>query len=32
MYKNLNYSPQESPEYQRYTDEIEALAAQYVSL
>jgi V/A-type H+-transporting ATPase subunit A len=32
MYKNLNYSPKESPEYQRYIDEIEALAAQYASL
>jgi len=31
LYKNLNYSPRESPQYQRYIDEIEALARQYVS-
>jgi V/A-type H+-transporting ATPase subunit A len=30
LYKNLNYSPAESPEYQRYRQEIETLAAQYV--
>ena len=29
LYKNLNYSPQDSPEYGRYRGEIENLAAQY---
>ncbi len=29
--KNLNYTPRESPEYQRYIDEIETLAGEYVS-
>ena len=29
MYKNLNYSPAESQEYQRYRKEIEDLATQY---
>ena len=28
-YKNLNYSPEESQEYQRYQKEIEDLAAEY---
>ena len=28
-YKNLNYSPEESQEYQRYHKEIEDLAAEY---
>ena len=28
-YKNLNYSPEESPEYERYQKEIEGLAAEY---
>ncbi len=33
LYKNLNYSPKESPEYQRYVNEIEALAQpKYASL
>ena len=32
LYKNLNYSPRESPEYQRYKNEIETLAAKYVAL
>jgi V/A-type H+-transporting ATPase subunit A len=29
VYKNLNYSPEESQEYQRYQKEIEDLAAEY---
>jgi V/A-type H+-transporting ATPase subunit A len=29
LYKNFNYSPQDSPEYGRYQQEIENLAAQY---
>jgi V/A-type H+-transporting ATPase subunit A len=29
LYKNLNYSPTESQEYQRYQKEIEDLAAKY---
>jgi V/A-type H+-transporting ATPase subunit A len=29
LYKNLNYSPTESQEYQRYRKEIEDLAATY---
>ena len=29
LYKNLNYSPAESPEYQRYRKEIEGLATKY---
>ena len=29
--KNLNYTPRESPEYQRYIDDIETLAGEYVS-
>ena len=29
LYKNLNYSPRSSPEYQRYTREIEALALKF---
>jgi V/A-type H+-transporting ATPase subunit A len=32
LYKNLNYSAQESPEYQRYINDIESLGAQYASL
>lgn len=28
-YKNLNYSPEESPDYERYRKEIEGLAANY---
>ncbi len=28
-YKNLNYSPEESPDYERYRQEIEKLAAEY---
>ena len=28
-YKNLNYSPEESPDYERYRQEIEKLAADY---
>jgi V/A-type H+-transporting ATPase subunit A len=32
LYKNLNYSPEASPTYKRYSEEIEALAAEYVSL
>jgi V/A-type H+-transporting ATPase subunit A len=31
LYKNLNYSAQESPEYQRYVNDIEALAAEYAA-
>ncbi len=29
VYKNLNYSPEESPEHDRYWQEIEKLAAEY---
>ena len=29
LYKNLNYSPRSSPEYERYTREIEALALKF---
>ncbi|MBW2122480.1 MAG: hypothetical protein JRH07_11615 [Deltaproteobacteria bacterium] len=29
LYKNFNYSPPESPEYRRYRQEIEKLAAEY---
>jgi hypothetical protein len=29
LYKNLNYSPAESQEYQRYQKEIEDLATEY---
>ena len=29
-YKNLNYSPEESSEYEKYRQEIDGLAAQYV--
>jgi hypothetical protein len=29
LYKNLNYSPSDSQEYQRYWKEIEDLAAKY---
>jgi V/A-type H+-transporting ATPase subunit A len=32
LYKNLNYSPQESPEYKRYINEIQTLAAQHAAL
>jgi V/A-type H+-transporting ATPase subunit A len=28
-YKNLNYSPEESADYERYRQEIEELAAKY---
>jgi V/A-type H+-transporting ATPase subunit A len=29
VYKNLNYSPEESPDYERYRQEIEELAAKF---
>ena len=29
LYKNLNYSPRTSPEYERYAREIEALAQEF---
>ena len=29
LYKNLNYSPSESPEYERYRKEIQDLASEY---
>jgi V/A-type H+-transporting ATPase subunit A len=32
LYKNLNYTPVESPEYQRYRQEITELAAQYAGV
>ena len=32
LYKNLNYSAEESPAYRKYIDDIEALAAEFVSL
>jgi V/A-type H+/Na+-transporting ATPase subunit A len=32
LYKNLNYSPRESPQYQRYIDQIETLAARHATL
>jgi V/A-type H+-transporting ATPase subunit A len=32
LYKNLNYTPVESPEYARYQQELETLAAQYAGI
>lgn len=32
LYKNLNYTPRESPQYQHYVNDIEALATRFAAL